>query len=74
MFTQCGVETSMCRTRSEASRLNDNRRNLPVSEKLTECDGDQDRALVFEQHRRRLLGVSYRILGSVADAEDVLTT
>jgi RNA polymerase sigma-70 factor, ECF subfamily len=43
-----------------------------VSEKPTECDGDQDRALVFEQHRRRLLGVSYRILGSVADAEDVL--
>ena len=43
-----------------------------MSEKPTECDGDQDRALVFEQHRRRLLGVSYRILGSVADAEDVL--
>jgi hypothetical protein len=40
-----------------------------VSEKSTECDGDQARAQVFEQHRRRLLGVSYRILGSVADAE-----
>ena len=44
----------------KASRLNDYRRNLPVSEKPTECDADQDRALVFEQHRRRLLGVSYR--------------
>ncbi len=43
-----------------------------MSEKPIECDGDQDRALVFEQHRRRLLGVSYRILGSVADSEDVL--
>ena len=43
-----------------------------MSEKPTECGGDQDRALVFEQHRRRLLGVSYRILGSVADSEDVL--
>jgi DNA-directed RNA polymerase specialized sigma24 family protein len=56
----------------KASRLNDYRRNLPVSEKTTDCDADQDRALVFEQHRRRLLGVSYRILGSVTDAEDVL--
>ena len=43
-----------------------------MSEKPTECDGDQDRALVFEQHRRLILGVSYRILGSVADSEDVL--
>ena len=39
-----------------------------MSETPIECDGDQDRALVFEQHRRRLLGISYRILGSVADA------
>ena len=27
---------------------------------------------VFEQQRPRLLGVAYRILGSLADAEDVV--
>ena len=43
-----------------------------MSEEPIECNRDQDRALIFEQHRRRLLGISYRILGAVADAEDVL--
>src|SRR5215472_15171757 len=31
-----------------------------------------DRAPVFEQHRPRLFGIAYRMLGSRADAEDVL--
>jgi RNA polymerase sigma factor (sigma-70 family) len=31
-----------------------------------------DRAEVFERHRARLFGIAYRMLGSVADAEDVL--
>ncbi|HEX2099280.1 MAG TPA: sigma factor, partial [Candidatus Synoicihabitans sp.] len=26
----------------------------------------------FERHRRRLLGLAYRFLGSVADAEDIV--
>jgi RNA polymerase sigma-70 factor (ECF subfamily) len=31
-----------------------------------------DRSFLFEQHRPRLFGVAYRMLGSRADAEDVL--
>jgi RNA polymerase sigma-70 factor, ECF subfamily len=31
-----------------------------------------DRSLTFEQHRSRLFGIAYRMLGSRADAEDVL--
>ena len=27
---------------------------------------------IFEEQRRRLMGVSYRMLGSVVDAEDVV--
>lgn len=30
------------------------------------------RTEIFQQHRRRLLGIAYRMLGSTADAEDVL--
>jgi RNA polymerase sigma-70 factor (ECF subfamily) len=30
------------------------------------------RTAAFEEHRRRLFGIAYRMLGSVADAEDVL--
>ncbi len=29
-------------------------------------------AVQFEQSRRRLFGIAYRMLGSVADAEDIL--
>ncbi len=32
----------------------------------------QSATVTFEEHRRRLLGISYRILGSFADAEDVV--
>jgi len=28
--------------------------------------------LVFQQHRARLFGIAYRMLGAPADAEDVL--
>ena len=31
-----------------------------------------DRALIFEQHRARMCGVAYRMLGSRSDAEDVV--
>jgi len=31
----------------------------------------RDAALVFEEHRARVRAVAYRMLGSVADAEDV---
>src|SRR5438046_1669519 len=34
--------------------------------------GDASRAAVFEQHRGLLFSIAYRMLGSVADAEDVL--
>src|SRR3712207_5079795 len=37
-----------------------------------EESGEQDPVVVFQRQRPRLLGLSYRILGSVADAEDVL--
>ena len=32
----------------------------------------QDPALTFEPHRRRLLGLAYRMLGSMAEAEDAV--
>jgi RNA polymerase sigma-70 factor (TIGR02957 family) len=35
-------------------------------------DGAAESALVFDQHRRRLVGVAYRVLGRVSDAEDVV--
>ena len=34
--------------------------------------GEADAALSFEPHRPRLIRVAYRMLGSVADAEDVV--
>ncbi|WP_093840299.1 RNA polymerase sigma-70 factor [Streptomyces aidingensis] len=34
--------------------------------------GDRDRTAVFEEHRDRLFGIAYRMLGSVADAEDLV--
>lgn len=33
---------------------------------------DAERSAVFEQERKRLLGLAYRLLGSVVDAEDVV--
>ena len=35
-------------------------------------DGQADAAARFEPHRPRLIRVAYRMLGSVADAEDVV--
>lgn len=35
-------------------------------------DPNPDRVTTFEQHRQRLFGLAYRMLGSVADAEDVV--
>ena len=35
--------------------------------------GDLDEAVVvFEEHRRRIFGIAYRMLGTVADAEDIV--
>ncbi|MGE0402357.1 MAG: sigma-70 family RNA polymerase sigma factor [Kofleriaceae bacterium] len=34
--------------------------------------GDSERAAVFAEHRRYLVGVAYRMLGSVAEAEDIV--
>ncbi|WP_165986210.1 RNA polymerase sigma-70 factor [Streptomyces sp. YIM 98790] len=34
--------------------------------------GRGDRTAVFEEHRERLFGIAYRMLGSVADAEDLV--
>ena len=33
---------------------------------------EEERDAVFQEHRAVLVGVAYRILGSVADAEDVV--
>lgn len=38
----------------------------------TSEDRDRERLRSFEQQRARLMGIAYRVLGSVADAEDVL--
>jgi RNA polymerase sigma-70 factor, ECF subfamily len=33
---------------------------------------ERDKAAVFEQHRRRLFGLAYRMLGTIGDAEDAV--
>jgi RNA polymerase sigma-70 factor, ECF subfamily len=43
-----------------------------VSETHTGSKIDQTQVEIFEAQRRRLMGLSYRMLGSVTDAEDVL--
>src|SRR5262249_33954266 len=42
---------------------------LPVAVLVLSMD---DRAAIFGQHRKRLYGIAYRMLGSKADAEDML--
>ena len=37
-----------------------------------ECTPPDTREAVFTAHRTRLVGVAYRLLGSVGDAEDVV--
>lgn len=39
---------------------------------LAVADRDQDKAAVFERHRRRLFSLAYRMLGIVGDAEDAV--
>ena len=39
---------------------------------MTGSDGDDARLDAFTEHRRVLIGAAYRVLGSVADAEDVV--
>ncbi len=43
-----------------------------ADERSSRTAGSDTHEAVFGMHRRRLLGVSYRVLGSVVDAEDVL--
>ena len=35
-------------------------------------NGRDEAAVTFEPHRRRLTGLAYRMLGSMADAEDAV--
>ncbi len=35
-------------------------------------DGLENAVAVFDQHRRRIFGIAYRMLGTVADAEDIV--
>lgn len=35
-------------------------------------DGIADAVEIFEEHRRRVFGIAYRMLGTVADAEDIV--
>ena len=39
---------------------------------MPRTSGDDGSAATFEQHRGRLFGLAYRMLGSAADAEDVV--
>jgi RNA polymerase sigma-70 factor, ECF subfamily len=39
---------------------------------VADTDSMHERTTVFQQHRPRLYGIAYRMLGSRADAEDVL--
>jgi hypothetical protein len=43
-----------------------------ISRKISPGIAGQDRLEIFHQHRRRLLSIAYRMLGSVSDAEDML--
>lgn len=44
----------------------------PESSTSSSPAGPSDAATIFEPHRRHLLSVAYRFLGSVADAEDIV--
>jgi RNA polymerase sigma-70 factor (ECF subfamily) len=46
--------------------------NRPSEETNPQTGGDADRLATFSQHRGLLFSVAYRMLGSVADAEDML--
>ena len=43
-----------------------------ISRNISPGVAGQDRLEIFHQHRRRLLSIAYRMLGSVSDAEDML--
>jgi RNA polymerase sigma-70 factor (ECF subfamily) len=43
-----------------------------ISRNITQDIAGQNRLEIFHQHRRRLLSIAYRMLGSVSDAEDML--
>ena len=43
-----------------------------MSDRPVPAAGDRDAARLFEAERRQLLGVAYRLLGTMTDAEDVL--
>jgi RNA polymerase sigma-70 factor (ECF subfamily) len=46
--------------------------NLPLHPRATRQNGTVSRVEIFQQHRPRLFGIAYRMLGTVADAEDVV--
>jgi RNA polymerase sigma-70 factor (ECF subfamily) len=43
-----------------------------ISLHISPSGAGQDRLEIFHQHRRRLLSIAYRMLGTVSDAEDML--
>ena len=54
------------------AEMNESEDSEETVERSSGTAGSDTHQAVFETHRRRLLGVAYRILGSVVDAEDVL--
>src|SRR5579864_586089 len=43
-----------------------------ISRNISPALAGHDRLAIFHRHRRRLLSIAYRMLGSVSDAEDML--